>query len=148
MANAALEENRLHEHIDRLEAEIESEMKPKRHSRYNKFYNIESTGKGEICSYERNRDKIAEACELLGMFCLLCTKTTMTSAEALDLYGRRGEIEKIYDASKNELKADRFLTHTGKTTNGKHFVHLLALILWSDLHRKIKLFEKKLEKAI
>jgi len=146
--NAALEENRLHEHIDRLEAEIESEMKPKRHSRYNKFYNIESTGKGEICSYERNHDKIAEACELLGMFCLLCTKTTMTSAEALDLYGRRGEIEKIYDASKNELEADRFLTHTGKTTNGKHFVHFLALILWSDLHRKIKLYEKKPEKTI
>ena len=146
--NAALEENKLYGHIERLEEEIKSEMKPKRHHRYNRFYKVESTGEGEICSYERDYNKIAEACKLLGMFSLLCTKKTMTAAEALDLYGRRSGIEKVYDVSKNELESDRFLTHTDKTTRGKHFVHFLALILWSDLTRKVKSCNKKPEKTI
>jgi len=146
--NAALEENKLYQHIDRLENEIKSEMKPKHHNRYNKFYKIESTGEGEICSYERDYNKIAEACKLLGMFSLLSTKETMTATEALDIYRGRAGIEKVYDVSKNELEADRFLTHTGKTTRGKHFVHFLALILWCDLSRKAKSCKKKPEKTI
>ena len=120
-------------------------MKPKRYERYKKYYTIEDNREGKILSYERDFDKIAEICELLGMFCFLSTKEGMTPAEALELYRRRNEIEKVYDTSKNELEADRFLTHSGKTTRGKHFVHFLALILWSDLQRKVKACEKKPE---
>lgn len=146
--NAEVEENRLFEHVDRLENEIKKEMKPKRYERYKKYYTIEDNREGKILSYERDFDKIAEICELLGMFCFLSTKEGMTPAEALELYRRRNEIEKVYDTSKNELEADRFLTHSGKTTRGKHFVHFLALILWSDLQRKVKACEKKPEKTI
>lgn len=147
-ANAALEENRLFEHVERLEAEIKKKMKPKRHDRYKKYYTIEDTREGEILSFEKDFDKIAEACELLGIFCFLSTSQEMSPAEALELYKRRDEIEKIYDMSKNKLGADRFLTHSDKTTKGKHFVHFLALILWSDLQRKMKECEKKPEKTV
>ncbi len=143
-----MEENRLFDHVDRLEAEIKKKMKPKRYDRYKKYYTIEDTGEGEIRSFERDFDKIAEACELVGMFCFISTKQEMLPVEALELYRRRDEIEKIYDISKNEREADRLLTHSDRTTKGKHFVHFLTLILWSDLQRKMKECEKKPEKTI
>lgn len=146
--NAAAEENRLFDHVDRLEKEIIKKMKPVRHNRYTKYYTIEEAKEGEIRSFERNYDKIAEACELLGVFCFLSTEQGMSPAEALELYKRRDEIEKIYDVSKNELDADRFLVQTDQTAKGKHFVHFLALILWADLQRKVRQCDNKPEKTI
>ena len=146
--NAAKEENRIYEHILRLEEEMKTKMKPQRQDRYGRYYALQRSKQGVILSYEKDYEKIEKACSLAGMFAFLSTDTDMTPEEALALYKHRDEIEKIYGISKNELQGDRFLIHSSKALRGKSFVHFLALLLYADLKRKAKGCEKKPERTL
>ncbi|WFF73326.1 transposase [Proteiniclasticum sp. QWL-01] len=131
-SSAADEEARIYQHVDRLEEELQNQMKPISITRYNKYYDV-TRNASPIEEYERNHEKITEMIELAGMFCLLSNTQDKSAEEALRLYGRRDTVEKAFQNLKNSIDYDRFLTHTEKTTEGKAFVAFLSLILWSDL---------------
>lgn len=131
-SSAADEEARIYQHVDRLEDELQKQMKPVSIARYNKYYDVKRNA-SPIEEFERNHEKITEMIELAGMFCLLSNTQEMNAEEALRVYGRRDMVEKAFENLKNNVDYDRFLTHTEKTTEGKAFVAFLSLILWSDL---------------
>ncbi|MFZ2258622.1 MAG: transposase [Clostridiaceae bacterium] len=131
-SSAADEETRIFQHIDRLEEELQKQMKPISIARYNKYYDV-LKNESPIEEFERSHEKITEMIELTGMFCLLSNTQNMSAQEALRVYGRRDMVEKAFDNLKNNIDYDRFLTNTQKTTEGKAFVAFLSLILWSDL---------------
>ena len=131
-SSAADEEARIYQHVDRLEQELQKQMKPVSIARYNKYYDVKRNA-SPIEEFERNHEKITEMIEGSGMFCLLSNTHDMNAEAALRVYGRRDMVEKAFENLKNNVDDDSCLTHTEKTTEGKAFVAFLSLILWSDL---------------
>jgi len=134
----ALDEKELYARIDRLQAELGKMSRTKRLTkRYKDYFNIEERQKDEFV-YEINGTKIDVQLERAGFFVLLSNKPDLSSAEVLKLYRTRDIVEKNFDQLKNRLDFNRMRTHWSSTTEGKMFVGFLALILRSEMLRRVK----------
>lgn len=108
--------------------------------RYSAFFDIDM-GKDGTFTFERSYPRIDEAAKNAGFFCLL-TSAELESAEVLDIYRRRGSIEKGFDDLKNHIDMKRLRTHNTHTTDGKLFCAFIALIATSHINAKLGAFMK------
>ena len=95
-SSAADEEARIYQHVDRLEQELQKQMKPVSIARYNQYYDVKRNA-SPIEEFERNHEKITEMIEGSGMFCLLSNTEDMNAEAALRVYGRRDMVEQAFE---------------------------------------------------
>jgi transposase len=134
----AFDEKELYARIEKLQSELEKMGRTKRLTkRYTDYFMIDEKQKDDF-AFEIDGDKVDESLERAGFFILLSSKPELSGSEVLRIYRTRDIIEKNFDQLKNQLDFKRMRTHWNKTTQGKMFVGFLALILRSDMLRKVK----------
>ncbi|MDR3106749.1 MAG: transposase, partial [Bifidobacteriaceae bacterium] len=83
-------------------------------------------------AWQRDLDKIDHAARDAGFFAIL-TNTDLASAQVLQVYRRRDQIEKGFDDLKNHIDMNRLRIHNDETTSGKMFCAFIALIAVSRI---------------
>ncbi len=136
-----LESNRrkeMHDYVGRLEKEL-SEMcdKKRNYSRFQRFFNIIANGEQSI-QYEMDPNKVDDALKTAGFFAFVTDRADLEPSESITIYRQKDGVEKIFHHFKNDLDFSRLKTHYSETTNGKHFVGFIALILYCDILDLIK----------
>ncbi len=58
--------------------------------------------------------------------------------KALSLYGRRNNVERVFNALKNRLDGDRLRTHPTDAASGELFLPFISLILYSALDKLMR----------
>jgi len=128
--------------IESMEEELVqlSGASDKKLKRFTRFFDLQ-TGSKKL-SFTRNYDKIDEATQSCGTFCIL-TNTDLTSAEVLDIYRRKDVVEKGFDDIKNHIDMKRMQARSDATINGKIFCAFLALIAASEMSNGMAAFNDK-----
>ena len=73
---------------------------------------------------------------IAGYWCIYTT-SEKDAKKALEAYRERGAIEQLFDDVKNMLDCSRLRVHTAAAMNGRLFIQFIALMLLSELKRKI-----------
>ncbi|GAB6277852.1 MAG: IS1634-like element ISMac12 family transposase [Rectinema sp.] len=74
---------------------------------------------------------------IAGYWCIYTT-SEKDAKNALEAYRERSAIEQLFDDLKNTLDCSRLRVHTTAATQGRLFIQFIALILLSELKRKLK----------
>ena len=74
---------------------------------------------------------------IAGYWCIYTT-SEKDAKTALEAYRERSAIEQLFDVVKNTLDCSRLRVHTTAAMHGRLFIQFVALILLSELKRKIK----------
>lgn len=80
-----------------------------------------------------------------GFFTLLTNNESLGRDEILTNYRNKDQVEKVFDLLKNEMDGDRMRAHNQFNVDARLFINFLALIIESELTRrmrKAKLFKK------
>lgn len=138
--NAAKESSSLYEEIDKLERELQGmETPPDRKLHYDRYFHI-NRGKDGRLGFRRNAEAIDKALSRCGFFLIGETDFKKTTAEILEIYRRRDVIEKSFDNLKNDLDMRRLHVHSEEAAEGKAFIAFLALIVHSQMQKKLQAY--------
>ena len=74
---------------------------------------------------------------IAGYWCIYTT-SEKDAKKALEAYRERNAIEQLFDDVKNTLDCSRLRVHTTAAMHGRLFIQFIALILLSELKRKLK----------
>jgi cytidylate kinase len=118
--------------LTQLDAASEKELK-----RFSRFFDIQT--ENEIFSFSQNYDRIDEASQNCGIFCIL-SNTSLTSAKVLDTYRNKDSIEKGFDDIKNHIDMKRMRVHSDASIDGKLFCAFIALIATSEMAKCLCVF--------
>jgi transposase len=80
----------------------------------------------------------------MGATLMLTNHPDLDRAKILELYRRKGYLEKTFDVLKNEFDGKRLRGHSKDVINGRLFIKFISLILYSALANKMR--EKDLSK--
>jgi len=86
----------------------------------------------------RKKDQIEKAMNRMGKMCLITNRTDLGKEEALSLYKRRNEIERLFDVLKNEIDGNRIRNHSDEAMAGKLFILFVTLVLYASLDKLMK----------
>ena len=86
----------------------------------------------------RDHDAIDEKIHNLGYFLMMTTDLNKSPEDILDIYRRKGVIEKSFDEIKNGLDLKRLRIHSEAAMDGKMFIAFIGLILKTFVHNKLK----------
>jgi hypothetical protein len=109
--------------------------------RYRAFFKIALEAGGSF-AYERDNDKIEAKADDCGFYCLL-TNTSLDASQALAKYRRKEAIEKGFDDVKDQIKMNGLGTPNAETTDGKLFCAFIALIVVSEIEKKLGNFMRR-----
>lgn len=86
---------------------------------YKKLFQLKYDINGYLeSSYRRNEDEIQKEIEKLGFFVIVTSKE-MSASDALDIYRKRGSVEKIFRRLKTGLEYDTFRIHSQDSLESK-----------------------------
>ena len=135
---AANDSAALFKEIEKQENELRDMTEPPdRKLRYDRYFYINVSSKDGSLSFRRNNEAIDRALRQCGYFMIAETDFKKTTAEILELYRRRDVIEKSFDNLKNELDMNRLRIHSEAAAEGKTFVAFIALVIRSQLLKKL-----------
>ena len=135
---AANDSAALFKEIEKQENELRDMTEPPdRKLRYDRYFYINVSSKDGSLSFRRNNGAIDSALRQCGYFMIAETDFKKTTAEILELYRRRDVIEKSFDNLKNELDMNRMHIHSEAAAEGKTFVAFIALVIRSQLLKKL-----------
>ena len=135
---AANDSAALFKEIEKQENELRDMTEPPdRKLRYDRYFYINVSSKDGSLSFRRNNEAIDRALRQCGYFMIAETDFKKTTAEILELYRRRDVIEKSFDNLKNELDMKRLHIHSEAAAEGKTFVAFIALVIRSQLLKKL-----------
>ena len=135
---AANDSAALFKEIEKQENELRDMTEPPdRKLRYDRYFYINVSSKDGSLSFRRNNEAIDRALRQCGYFMFAETDFKKTTAEILELYRRRDVIEKSFDNLKNELDMNRLRIHSEAAAEGKTFVAFIALVIRSQLLKKL-----------
>ncbi len=75
--------------------------------------------------------------DIAGYWCIYTT-SEKDAKKALEAYRERNAIEQLYDDLKNTLDCSRLRVHSAAAMQGRLFIQFIALILLSELKRRLK----------
>jgi hypothetical protein len=127
------QERRLAETLSQLHAELASGKRQDGHERlYERYFQKTKAG-------WRGRDDAIKAERVrAGYQALLSNDARLTAAAALELYRSKDQIEKAFADVKDRLDTRTARVHSHEALTGKLLCVFTALVLTSELHRRIK----------
>ncbi len=93
---------------------------------------------GEKWVIRRKNNAVARRTALMGLTLILTTETRRSREEVLADYRARDQAEKAFDIFKNENGQSRLHISTREQAEGRLFLAFLALIISSDLDRRMR----------
>lgn len=109
---------------------------------YEKLFKLKYDDNGYLESYKRNENEIQKEVDKLGFFVIVTSKE-MTASEALDIYRKRDNVEKIFRMLKAGLEYDTFRVHSQDSLESKTYVMFIASIVRNYLFQGLKKVSKK-----
>ena len=97
---------------------------------------------------ERKTNALARQEKKSGHMLLLTSNKTKGGLEMLTHYRSKDPVEKLFDNLKNALELDRLRNHSFEAAEGKLFVALVAMMLHSNIQRKLAPSEKDLKRRL
>lgn len=110
---------------------------------YVKYFDIVIEGTNLII--KKRERLITETMGRMGKMILITNSDKLGKFEALSTYRRRNEVERIFDAMKNEMDGERLRSHSTETASGRLFILFIATIIYSaveKLMRENNLYDK------
>jgi len=86
---------------------------------------------------DKNEIEINKLVAFKGKF-ILATNGNLNPQEALDMYRKKDQVEKVFDDLKNELKEKKFRSKKTNTFEGKMLLNFLCLIVISHMRNVMK----------
>jgi transposase len=105
-------------------------------NKWTKYFIIEEEPTNEI-KIQRNSETIQEKLDSMGIF-ILISSTKQDLKLMLTQYRQRDEVEKVFDAGKNELFGNVLRVHTNETMESTMFILFLSLIIQTCVGSKMK----------
>jgi len=108
--------------------------------KYKKYLTIKQISKNNFC-LKRKPNKIAARTSRMGYSIILTSGKEIFSTNpvcVLDNYRARDKVEKLYDSLKNENGQHRLRTGNNNSVYGRFFLNFIALILRSELDKRMK----------
>jgi hypothetical protein len=110
--------------------------------RYQKCLKVEQDGDGAV-SIVRKPNKISAATARMGYTLILTTGAMTEPEEVLEAYRGRDNVEKMFDAFKNEDGQRRLRTADDDSAQGRFFLGFLAMAIRGELNRRAKTADLK-----
>ena len=130
------EKLRFNKLLDRLEEELLSGKRDKRHEKmYTRYFDVNETPVRGV-TVTAKEDVIKEKESRFGYFALI-SNGIKDPKEAIDIYRNKDVIEKAYDDLKNRLSMRRTSVSSEENLDGKLFVQFVALIIVSYIKQKM-----------
>jgi len=130
------EKIRFNKLLNRLEEELRTDQRDKRHEKmYAGYFNVHTTPVKGI-QITPNDEAIKEKESRFGYFALI-SNGIKDPKEAIEIYRNKDVIEKAYDDLKNRLSMRRTSVSSEESLDGKLFVQFIALILVSYIKQKM-----------
>ena len=104
---------------------------------YEKLFRLKYDRNGYLESYKRDEQKIQKEVDRLGFFVIVTSKE-MTATEALDIYRKRDNVEKIFRMLKTGLEYDTFRVHSQTSLESKTYLMFIASIIRNEIYQKLK----------
>lgn len=101
-----------------------------------KFFEIDIAQDG--IRLRRDKDAIEKHALKFGKIILITAEHGLGKTETIADYLRRDNIEKFYDVLKNEMDCGRFRVHSQESVEGRLFIHIIALTLYSSIMSKLR----------
>jgi transposase len=101
---------------------------------YKKYFQYDATEKKIV----RNETKINEYLLKSGYYILITNKANVLKEDVLSYYRNKDVIEKIFDATKNELDTNRLRSHSKTTAEGRLFFFFFATIIYQQITKVMK----------
>lgn len=134
---ATEERIRFHKQLQDWERELQTNHLIEAHQKaYNTYFKV-TKEKGKVVSVSMKDEAIAEKLAYAGYFVLL-SNSRMTSAQVLSHYRDKDQVEKAFMNLKDRLNMRRLRVSSERGLEGKIFVQYLALILVSELKRRME----------
>lgn len=134
---ATEEHIRFHKQLQDWERELQTNHLIDAHQKaYNTYFKVTKEN-GKVVSVSMKDDALAEKLAYAGYFVLL-SNSRMTSAQVLSHYRDKGQVEKAFMNLKDRLNMRRLRVSSERGLEGKIFVQYLALILVSELKRRME----------
>ena len=102
-----------------------------------KFFAIRADA-GGTCRIERKPRTVARAVSTMGYTLVLTTRTGLSPAEALAEYRCRDQVEKLFDALKNEEGQHRLRTGVAESAEGRLLLAFAALVVRAALECRMR----------
>lgn len=100
------------------------------------YFNITKDEKNNIKAINFNQNLIAETINTFGYFCLI-SSMELTALEALNIYEKRNNIEKIFTAIKSHLGGNVARVHSDSAIKAKFFVVFIATIIRNEIFNSL-----------
>ena len=109
---------------------------------YKKLFKLKYDNNGYLESYSRNETEIQKEIDKLGFFVIVTSKE-MSASEALDIYRKRDNVEKIFRMLKTGLEYDTFRVHSQDSLESKTYVMFIASIVRNYIFQGLKKVSEK-----
>lgn len=109
---------------------------------FEKLFKLKYDDNGYLESHKRKENEIQKEVDKLGFFVIVTSKE-MTASEALDIYRKRDNVEKIFRMLKTGLEYDPFRVHSQDSLESKTYVMFIASIVRNYLFQGLKKLSKK-----
>ena len=101
-----------------------------------KFFEIDIAQDGT--RLRRDKEAIEKHAMKFGKIILVTAERGLGKTETISDYLRHDNIEKFYDVLKNEMDCGRFRAHSQESVEGRLFIHIIALTLYSSIVSKLR----------
>ena len=123
---------------EHLQKKVDEKIRRKEEmTSYEKLFKLKYDNNGYLESYKRNEREIQKEIDKLGFFVIL-TSREMTASEALDIYRKRDNVEKIFRMLKTGLEYDTFRVHSQDSLESKTYVMFIASIVRNYIFQGLK----------
>ena len=123
---------------EHLKKRVEEKLRRKEEmSSYEKLFKLKYDNNGYLESYKRNEKEIEKEVEKLGFFVIVTSKE-MTAEEALEIYRKRDNVEKIFRMLKMSLEYDTYRVHSQESLESKTYIMFIASIVRNHLLQGLK----------
>ena len=109
---------------------------------YEKLFKLKYDNNGYLESYTKKDREIQKEIDRLGFFVIVTSKE-MTASEALDIYRKRDNVEKIFRMLKTGLEYDTFRVHSQESLESKTYVMFIASIVRNHIFQGLKKLTEK-----